>query len=201
TAAFSHIEDLRALLAFLKIERATIVGLSLGGIVAADFALEHPRMTEALVLVGAGLRGDKQPPNPKSMEAFRKGVEGGPETFADVTIEDTPLFDGVKEKPRAHARLRLMLVENFKALKYLAQGLPKYPEAQTIDRLGDIRAPTLVVVGERDGQNLRNIADTLHTKIPGARKSIIRNASHHPPVETPEEFNRVLLDFLRKPRR
>lgn len=199
TADFSPVEDLRALLAFLKVERATVVGLSLGGIIAADFALEHPRMTEGLVLVGAGLRGDKQPPDPKSMEAYRASVREGAEKFAEMALE-TPLFQGVKEKPRAHARLREMLLDNAKALQHLFAGRLKYPEPETINRLGDIRAPTLVVVGDRDGPNLLNIADTLHAKIPGAQKSIIRNASHHPPVETPQEFNRVLLDFLRRPR-
>lgn len=200
TADFSPVEDLRALLAFLKVERATVVGLSLGGIVAADFALEHPRMTEGLVLVGAGLRGDKQPPDPKSIEAYRASVREGAEKFAELAME-TPLFQGVKEKPRAHARLREMLLDNAKALQYLAAGRLKYPEPETVNRLGDIRTPTLVVVGDRDGPNLLNIADTLHTKIPGARKSVIRDASHHPPVETPAEFNRVLLDFLRSRRR
>lgn len=199
TADFSPVEDLRALLAFLRVERATVVGLSLGGIIAADFALEHPRMTEGLVLVGAGLRGDKQPPDPKSMEAYRASVREGAEKFAELVLE-TPLFAGVKEKPRAHARLREMLLDNAKALQHLFANRLKYPEPETIDRLGDIRAPTLVVVGDRDGPNLLDIADTLHAKIPGARKSIIRDASHHPPVETPQEFNRVLLDFLRRPR-
>jgi pimeloyl-ACP methyl ester carboxylesterase len=200
TADFSPVEDLRALLAFLKVERATVVGLSLGGIIAADFALEHPRMTEGLVLVGAGLRGDKQPPDPKSMEAYRASVREGAEKFAELAFE-SPLFAGVKEKPRAHARLREMLLANAPALQHLFANRLKYPEPETIDRLGDIRVPTLVVVGDRDGPNLLNIADTLHAKIPGARKSIIRDASHHPPVETPQEFNRVLLDFLRQPRR
>ena len=199
TADFSPVEDLRALLAFLRVERATVVGLSLGGIIAADFALEHPRMTEGLVLVGAGLRGDKQPPDPKSMEAYRASVREGAEKFAEMALE-SPLFAGVKEKPRAHARLREMLLDNAKALQHLFANRLKYPEPETINRLGNISAPTLVVVGDRDGPNLLNIADTLHAKIPGARKSIIRDASHHPPVETPEEFNRVLLDFLRRPR-
>jgi len=196
TADFSPVEDLRALLAFLKVERATVVGLSLGGIIAADFALEHPRMTEGLVLVGAGLRGDKQPPDPKSMEAYRASVREGAEKFAELALE-TPLFAGVKEKPRAHARLREMLLDNAKALQHLFANRLKYPEPETIDRLGDIRAPTLVVVGDRDGPNLLNIADTLHAKIPGARKSVIRGASHHPPVEMSAGFNRVLLVFLR----
>src|ERR1044072_1175155 len=60
---FSHIEDLRALMDFLKIERATVVVLSLGGIIAADFALDPPERVDRLVLVGPGLRGDKQLPD------------------------------------------------------------------------------------------------------------------------------------------
>ena len=62
-------EDLRALLDFLKIEKATLVGLSLGGIIAADFALEHPERVERLVLVGPGLRGFKNTPDEKTMNA------------------------------------------------------------------------------------------------------------------------------------
>src|SRR3954463_6383416 len=62
-------EDLRALLDYLKIDKATLVGLSLGGIVAADFALEQPARVERLVLVGSGLRGDKQPRDEKAANA------------------------------------------------------------------------------------------------------------------------------------
>ena len=72
-------EGLRALLDFLKVERATLVGLSLGGIVAADFASEHPERVERLVLVGSGLRGDRQPPDEKSMAAYRALGAEGPE--------------------------------------------------------------------------------------------------------------------------
>ena len=98
----------------------------------------------------------------------------------------------------AHARLRRMLLDNFKALPSLRPGLIKYPDPPTAERLSDIKAPTLVLVGSRDGANLRNIADALARGIPGARKVVIDGASHHPPVETPQEFNRALLDFLER---
>lgn len=123
---FSHIEDLRALMDFLKIERATIVGLSLGGIIAADFALEH------------------------------------------------------------------------KAVSTFAPGFLKYPAQPTIERLGQIKAPTLVIIGGEDAQSLKNVADTLAAGIPGARKVVIPGASHHPPVERPIEFNKAVLSFLKK---
>ena len=73
-------------------------------------------------------------------------------------------------------------------------------EPPTAERLTQIKAPTLVVIGSLDGKNLQNIADTLAAKIPRARKVTIHGASHHPPVETPKEFNRILLDFLREAR-
>lgn len=194
-AQFWPTEDLRALLDFLKIERATLVGLSLGGIIAADFALEHPGRVERLVLVGAGLRGDKQPPPSDAARALEAASRGA-EAFADATMT-RELYAAVRPGSRAYSLLRRMLLDNFKALPTLRPGFAKYPDPATAERLGQIKAPTLVVIGGRDAPNLKNIADTLASRIPGARKVTIPGASHHPPVETPKEFNRALLDFLR----
>lgn len=194
---FSHIEDLRALMDFLKIERATIVGLSLGGIIAADFALEYPERVDRLVLVGAGLRGDKQPPDQDAMKAYEAASKGIAEEFVNVVMK-SGLYAAVREGTPAYARLRQMMLENFKALPTFAPGFLKYPEQPTIERLGQIKAPTLVIVGGEDAQSLKNIADTLVAGIPGARKLVIPGASHHPPVEKPIEFNKAVLSFLKK---
>jgi 3-oxoadipate enol-lactonase len=91
-----------------------------------------------------------------------------------------------------------MMLDNYTALAQLRDGLPQAPEPPTAERLGRIKFPTLVVVGSLDSRNLLNIADTLAKGIPGARKVVIPGASHHPPVETPAEFNRALLDFLER---
>jgi 3-oxoadipate enol-lactonase len=190
------LEDLRALLDYLKIDKATLVGLSLGGIVAADFSLEYPARVERLVLVGAGLRGDKQPPDEKVSNARRVGAKEGPEKFFEAFTQ-TDMLAGLRNRPAARAAMHTMMVENYKADAYIRAGLPQAPEPPTIQRLGQIKTPTLVVIGSLDGRNLQNIADTLASKIPGARKVVIPGASHHPPVETPEEFNRVLLDYLK----
>lgn len=194
--SFSHIEDLRALLDFLKIKRASVVGLSLGGIIAADFTLEHPERVERLVLVGAGLRGDKQPPDKEAIKAFEAASKGA-EPFADVAMKGA-LYAAVHAGTPAYARLKQMILDNFKALFPLRPGFLKYPEPPTIERLGSIRVPTLVVIGGEDAQSLKNISDTLTTAIPGARRVVIAGSSHHPPVEKPKEFNKTVLSFLRR---
>jgi len=193
---FSHIEDLRALMDFLKIDRGTIVGLSLGGIVAADFALEYPTRVERLVLVGPGLRGDKQPPDKDAIKAYEVASKGVAEEFVDVTMK-SKLYAAVREGTPAYTRLRQMMLENFKAVATFRPGFLKYPEPPTIERLGSIRAPTLIVIGNEDAQSLKNIADTLAAGIPGARKVVIPGVSHHPPVERPNDFNNAILNFLK----
>ena len=191
-------EDLRALLDFLKIEKATVVGLSLGGIVAADFALEHPERVERLVFVGAGLRGGNQPPDERAVAARRAGESGGPEKYFEAFLE-SDMLAGLRGRPRARERMRRMMIDNYKAITYVGAGYSQSPEPPTAQRLGQIKTPTLVVVGSLDGKALHHNADALAKGIPGARKVVIPGASHHPPVETPAEFNRVLLDFLEKP--
>jgi pimeloyl-ACP methyl ester carboxylesterase len=192
---FSHIEDLRALMDFLKIERATVVGLSLGGIIAADFALEHPERIDRLVLVGAGLRGDKQPPDKDAIKAYEAASKGIAEEFVNVTMK-SGLYATVREGTPAYTRLRQMLLENFKAVSTFAPGFLKYPAQPTIERLGQIKAATLVIIGGEDAQSLKNVAGTLVAGIRGARKVVIPGASHHPPVETPDKFNKAVLSFL-----
>jgi pimeloyl-ACP methyl ester carboxylesterase len=196
TGSFSPLEDLRGLLDFLRIEKASLVGLSLGGIVSADFALEHPERVERLVLVGAGLRGDKQPP-PADAARAAEALSRGAEAFADATLA-RGLYKAVRPGTAAYTRLRRMLLDNFAAPAARRSGSPAYPEPPTAERLDRIKAPTLVVIGGEDAPNLKNMADTLASRIPGARKVTIPGSSHHPPVEKPKELNRVLLDFLKQ---
>jgi pimeloyl-ACP methyl ester carboxylesterase len=63
-------------------------------------------------------------------------------------------------------------------------------------RLDQLRTPTLVVVGDQDQPDFVALADRLAAEIPGARKEVIEGAAHVPGLERPEEFNRIVLEFL-----
>ena len=101
-----------ALLDFLKIERTTLVGLSLGGIIVADFALEYHERVDRLVLVGPGLRGDKQPPTKEAISAWEAASRGA-EPFAEASMR-SGLYSGVNPGTTIHTRLRQMLLDNFR---------------------------------------------------------------------------------------
>lgn len=130
------------------------------------------------------------------MAAYQEANRGA-EAFVNAALK-TSLFAAVRPGSPAYLRLRQMMLDNFKALATLVPGFLKYPAQKTITRLESIRVPTLVVIGSEDSQTLKNIADTLQTKIPGARKVVIQGVSHHPPVEKAGEFNRIVMDFLRQ---
>jgi pimeloyl-ACP methyl ester carboxylesterase len=63
-------------------------------------------------------------------------------------------------------------------------------------RLGDVNVPTLVVTGDEDVDDIRVMGDRLARDIPGAERATIAGAAHLPNLERPEEFDRIVLDFL-----
>lgn len=195
--AFSHVDDLYALLKFLKIEKASLVGSSLGGMIAADFALEHPEMVEKLVFSASGLRGDKSPRNEKSIAVYKAAEEKGMKTAIELWHEH-PFFVAGKTDAEFRRRTEQMLADNYKYWGPTPQPIPlRWSKQMTIDRLSEIKAPSLVIVGDRDVPAILNIADTLATKIGGAKKEVIPNVSHHLNMEKPGEYNRIVLDFLK----
>jgi pimeloyl-ACP methyl ester carboxylesterase len=196
TTPYSHIEDLYALLKFLKISKVTIVGLSLGGIVAVDFTLEHPEMVKGLVLVSSGLRGHPQAKNSQSVEVAKIAEEQGMEKAIQKWLEH-PFFASGKSKKRFEQRMKTMLTDNY---RYWGPTpltiIVNYPSPPSIERLSAIKVPTLIIVGGKDASNIQAIGETLTTKIINVQKIVIPDVGHHPNMEKPKEFNKILLTFL-----
>ena len=186
---FSHTEDLRALLDELEVERAALVGTSFGGRVAIDFALVYPERVRALVLVASGLGGFAFDAfTPEQTAALEATFERGElERVVDLELEVwAPL--GVDERLRriAHDQAHVNALEDFE----------QWLEPPAIDRLAEIRAPTLVITGDADVPAMTEIGDVLEREIPRARRVVFEGADHLLPLRDPDEFVRLVLDFL-----
>lgn len=195
--AFSTADDLRALLAQLGVKQAHVVGLSMGGRYAVDFALRYPETVSSLVLVDSGLGGQPVPGVAKPLGLSIEAAKKGDMAEAKRLWLAHPLFVPASEQPKVAAELKRM-VDDYSGWHFTqglgAQEQPMQPPAA--QRLGEIKAPTLVVVGARDLPDLLAIADKFAKEIPGARMVVIQNVGHMSNMEAPAEFNRVVLDYL-----
>jgi len=199
---FSPREDLYQLLRFLRIERASLVGASMGGQLAIDFTLEHPEMVAALILVGAGVSGGK--PSAFLQERWNEidAVAARGDIAQAVELElrlwvDGPHRNAEHVQPTMRERVRQMNTHNFTRAAEQDQSQPQPLEPPALTRLGEILVPTLVVVGEQDVPDKLTSADLLARSIRGAQKVVMPGVAHLPSMEQPEQFNGLVLEFLR----
>jgi 3-oxoadipate enol-lactonase len=201
--AYALRDDLLAVLRYLGIEKATFVGCSMGGGTVIDFALEHPEMVTALVLVGSGLSGWNDPSQlsrdtikywTELMIAVQDGdVDRACEMDAKYWL-DGPTREASQIDRAYRDRARELHRENFSLANFARVEEPLKPLA--IGRLNEIAVPTLVVIGDHDSDDLIKLADRLAGEIPHARRITIKDSAHLPSLEHPAEFNGLLTDFL-----
>ncbi|HET9222426.1 MAG TPA: alpha/beta hydrolase [Roseiflexaceae bacterium] len=196
--SFAHYQDLHAMLGFLGIERAYLMGCSGGGATIVDFALAYPEKAGALVLVGAGLGGYQfgEPP-PLALELQAAFERGDLESAVELSLRlwtDGEHRSPDQVNPVARERIRAMSTRLFAREDVEAQ--PTMLEPPAAGRLPEIRAPTLAIVGDQDLRRIQEIADQVAAQVPGARKVVIPDAGHHPNMEHPALFNQVVLEFL-----
>lgn len=197
--AYSHHRDLYELLKFLQIEQATLVGCSQGAKTAVDFTLEHPEMTDGLVLVapalgGFAFTGDML----RQAEELELAEEAG--DIAQINELELQIWvDGPYRTPdqvdaQMRERVRGMNLIALQTPEGLGNEQPLEPAAA--DRLAELYAPTLVIIGDLDTPRTLAAAGFLATHIVGARKVEMTGVAHLPNMERPEEFNRHVLSFL-----
>ena len=199
---FTMVDDLYHLLEFLSVEKTYLMGLSLGGSISIDFTLAHPEMVDALITVGAGVSGfewaDNEEAN-KIGEIIDAAIKAG-DFQKVIEIENRIWVDGPNRTPdqvdpQVRARISEMNLHNY-SLQTEDTPSPRPQEQPALPRLADIHVPTLVIIGDEDVVQIQELANTLATSIPGAKKAVIHNTAHHPNMEQPEQFNRIVLDFL-----
>ncbi len=198
--AYALRRDLHNVLAHLGIEKAALVGCSMGGATAIDYTLEHPERVSALIPVGSGVSGWSEWTDDairywtEFMKLAKRGeVDRAREMDAHLWIDGKR--DPANVDPTYRARALELHRDNF-TLDRL-----QHPEEEikppAIGRLSEIKCPTMVLIGDSDTPELVRLADRIAKEIPGARHVTMQNAAHLPSLEHPEEFNQVLMDFLK----
>lgn len=192
-------EDVRALMDHLAIDRAVVVGISMGGDAALDLALTHPDRIAGLVLCST-LAAKREEPSPELVaiwETADAAYEAGDLDRA-VEIETAGWVDGQNRPPgtldpatrSAAATMIRKTWERAAAGDEPGERLPLDPPRQ--GRLGEVSAPTLIVRGDLDLPDVTASIDRLVAGIPGATFVLIPGSAHLPPLEQPAAFNAAL---------
>jgi pimeloyl-ACP methyl ester carboxylesterase len=195
---FTAAGDLKALLDHLQVERTVLIALSLGGTVALQFAQACPEMAQALVLIDATVGGWTWSGEwlAEQKGIWTLGQEKGVEAARERWLAHA-LFAPAMEQPGVAARLRTMVSE-YSGFHFAHHDPQQWPDPPALVRLGEIRCPTLVIVGERDVPDFRAIADALVERIAGAERVAIPGAGHMANMEAPGQVNEAIMQFLRR---
>ncbi len=199
---FNHLSDLHSLLNTLEfVEPLVIMGCSMGGGLAMDFALTYPSRVKALIMVDSGPGGlDLDVSTPAKFAEVEKAFEAGDIDLV-AELETQIWFDGRDRAPKqVNQEMRRLVFEmDRNVLTYetrqLGKRLPN-TEVPAFGRLKDIKVPVLVIVGVHDTPYMLAAADYMVEKIPSARKVMIEDAAHLPNMDHPSEFQSIVKTFL-----
>jgi len=196
---FSHHDDLRQLLDALGIERAVLVGSSLGSRTAADFALSHPDRVDGLVLASPGLSGMVER-DPFTLEQRRLTAEAiARRDFAEAfecvlrMLVDGPHRTPEQVDPAVRALFRRLLADNARKGH---GGFAPGAELHAVTRVREIRARTLVITGTLDTTDIHEIAGLIEREAPHARGVTLDGVGHQVNAEQPARFGELLDEFL-----
>jgi 3-oxoadipate enol-lactonase len=203
---FSNVEDVRAVVDRLDLAPAALVGASFGGRIALDLALTYPERVSALVLLAPALGGWVESEALELLDAEENRLLDAGDLDRAVELNVRAWVDGPGRgpdvvDPAVRARVGEMQRRAFETNVAAYEREPPpgpvaWPEPPAADRLADVRVPTLVVVGDRDFDDFRAIADRLVAEVPDARLTVLEDAAHMLALERSAEVRQLIDEFL-----
>jgi 3-oxoadipate enol-lactonase len=189
------VKDLLAFMDALQIEKVTLCGLSMGGYIALNAVLNHPKRFEALVLCDTNCMADTPEGVEKRMKTIQNIKAEGLENYANESIKS--LFAPVSFQHRTAeiASVRKMVLGTsqlavFRTLRALAS------REETCSRLSEIQIPTVVLVGNEDKITPPAAAERIHNGIANSSLVVLQDAGHLSNLENPSRFNEVIATLV-----
>lgn len=190
----TYVDFLDKLLTGLNVERASLVGNSMGGWVASLYALRHPARVERLVLVDAAGYAPPKEFDLNTLAGLNPSTREGMRQLATLVFHNKALFT-------SDAAVDMMLAQRIAAgdghtIQSLVESIHR-GEDMLDGKLSSLKTPTLIVWGRSDGLTpLAREGERFRKDLPHAEFLVIEEAGHVPQVERAAEFNAALLKFL-----
>ncbi|MGK5544623.1 alpha/beta fold hydrolase [Streptomyces sp. URMC 127] len=188
TAKYSMVEDLVAVLDHFGLSRAVLAGSSMGGATALNLALADPARVAALALVVPGVTGYEELTPPAFMAEIARLAEAGDMDGLVAFMLRTAGAAGTGEDAEAAAHLRAAIPAWFSNHPY------QVPDAPAFDRLGELRVPCLLALGEQDRPEVVRCNEEMAARIPGCRLVRLPGSDHLPTLREPETVARLILE-------
>lgn len=200
--AYTHHDDLAAVLDASGIRRTTLLACSGGAATALDFAMANPERVDALILVGAGYWGrfaESTPAARAFLQALHTFDASGLIDSSLRAFTDGPRRSPTEVDPTVRKHIEAMTTRLFKRkTSYWTRASEdqRTPQPPALERLHDIRVPTLLIVGSEDQQEVLDLSRELARGIPHARMVVIPDAGHHANMEWPSQALAAMRDTL-----
>jgi 3-oxoadipate enol-lactonase len=187
--------DVAALMDELKIERAVVGGLSMGGYVTLAFYHLYPERVRALVLADTRAQADTDEAQELREQQALKILSEGMQPIADAMLPKILSTVTLDEQPETVARVREMILSTKpEGAAAALRGMAVREDRR--DLLPQIDVPALIIVGSEDAITPPELSREMHQEIRGSRLEVIEGAAHVSNLERPSEFNRALKTFL-----
>jgi pimeloyl-ACP methyl ester carboxylesterase len=190
-------DDLLCVLEGLKIPKAAFVGVSIGGYILFEFWRRHRERVVGLVLSNTRAEPDTEQGRANRLRSIEEARMRGTGPFLDAQMQNLIGESTRRNRPdivgKARAMMQMMTIEGFAVVQ---QGMAERPDS--VPTLRSINVPTLVIAGEEDTLTPLPNAQLMQRQIPSAGFAVIRRGGHYAAMENPEEFARLLRQFLER---
>ena len=198
---YSHYGDLKALLEYLGLPRAHILGLCSGAAHAINFAIANPKMSRTVVLASPWIDGYSSPAIERvwsilDLEKIPQILKESGTRAATEHWWKTLLSDELAPTPVEVTNRYVEMGYDYSYWHFVNEDPERGLNPPAVQRLDTITAPILIITSDHDLEACKEMADLLEQAVPNSRKVIISDAGHIVNMEAPDRFNEAVLGFL-----